>query len=224
MTARPGLYTRGMACALCETRRPRRFCPGVRGDICTTCCGAEREVTVSCPLDCEYLREARKHDKMPPIDPQQVPNRDINVTDRLLSDNEKLLASLSMTLTRAALETPGVVDFDMRDALDSLTRTYRTLQSGVYYESRPTNPLAAHICDVVQAGIADFRRRETESLGMTKTRDAAILGLLIFMQRFELDQNNGRRKGRAFLDALSRIYANVPGAAPPVASSSLILP
>jgi hypothetical protein len=141
-----------------------------------------------------------------------------------LSDNEKLLAFLSITLSHAASETPGVVDFDMRDALDSLTRTYRSLQSGVYYESRPTNPLAAHICDVVQAGIAEFRRRETENLGMAKTRDAGILGLLVFMQRFELDQNNGRRKGRAFLDALSRIYANEPGAAPPAASSSLILP
>jgi hypothetical protein len=39
-----------------------------------------------------------------------------------------------------------------------------------------------------------------------------------------LDQNNGRRKGRAFLDALSRVYAGEPGAAPPAASSSLILP
>src|ERR1019366_10023299 len=131
----------------------------------------------------------RKHDKTPPIDPAQVPNRDINVTDRLLSDNEKLLASLCLTLARAASETPGVVDFDMRDALDALTRTYRTLQSGVYYESRPTNPLAAHICEVAQAGIAKFRHDESESLGMTKTRDADILGLLVFLQRFELDQN-----------------------------------
>jgi hypothetical protein len=129
-----------------------------------------------------------------------------------------------MTLMRAASETPGVVDFDMRDALDALTRTYRTLQSGVYYESRPTNPLAAHICEVAQAGIAKFRHDETESLGMTKTRDADILGLLVFLQRFELDQNNGRRKGRAFLDALRAIYGNEAGAAPPAASSSLILP
>ena len=224
MGARLDLYTRGMACAICETRRPRRYCPGVRGDICTTCCGTEREVTVSCPLDCEYLREARKHDKTPPIDPEQVPNRDIRVADELLSENEKLLAHLSMTLMRAASETPGVVDFDMRDALDALTRTYRTLQSGVYYESRPTNPLAAHICDVAQAGIAKFRQDETESLGMTKTRDADILGLLVFLQRFELDQNNGRRKGRAFLDALRAIYGDEAGAAPPAASSSLILP
>jgi len=179
---------------------------------------------VSCPLDCEYLREARKHDKTPPIDPQQVPNRDIKVADELLSGNEKLLAFLSLTLTRAASETPGVVDFDMREALDALTRTYRTLQSGVYYESRPNNPLAAHICGVVQAGIAEFRRQETASLGMTKTRDADILGLLIFLQRFELNQNNGRRKGRAFIDALRLIYADAAGSAPPAASSSLILP
>jgi hypothetical protein len=213
-----------MACAICETRRPRRYCPGVGGDICTTCCGAEREVTVSCPLDCEYLRQARKHDKAPPIDPEQVPNRDIKVADELLNQNEELLAFLTMTLTRAAAETPGVVDFDMREALDALIRTYRTLQSGVYYESRPNNPLAARICDGVQAGIEKFRRDQTERLGMTKTRDGDILGLLVFMQRFELDQNNGRRKGRAFLDALRKVYAEEGGAAPPAASSSLILP
>ena len=179
---------------------------------------------MTCPLECEYLREARKHDKAPPIDPEQIPNRDIDVKDELLSENEKLLAFLSLVLMRAARETPGVVDFDMREALDALTRTYRTLQSGVYYESRPNNPLAAHICRVVQAGIAEFRREETETLGMTKTRDGDILGLLVFLQRFELDQNNGRRKGRAFLDALSRIYADEAGSGPPAASSSLILP
>jgi hypothetical protein len=213
-----------MACALCRTRRPRRFCPGVQGDICTTCCGAEREVTVSCPLDCEFLREARKHDRTPPIDPQQVPNRDIRVADELLSENEQLLAFVSMLFTRVASDTLGVVDFDVREALDALTRTYRTLQSGVYYETRPNNPLAAHICDVVQAGIAEFRRNETATLGRTKTRDADVLGLLVFLQRFELEQNNGRRKGRAFLDALRAIYAEEPGSAPPAASSSLILP
>ena len=178
---------------------------------------------MSCPLDCEYLREARKHDRTPFIDPRQIPNRDIQVADELLSENENLLAFLSLVLTRAASETPRVVDFDMREALDALIRTYRTLESGVYYESRPNNPLAAHICDTVQAGIAEFRREETETLGMTRTRDGDVLGLLIFLQRFELDQNNGRRKGRAFLDALRAIYTGEPGSPPP-ASSSLILP
>ena len=137
-----------MACAICETRRPRRFCPGVRGDICSLCCGNEREVTVECPLDCEFLQEARKHDKPPVIG--EIPNRDIEVPEKLLRENEHLLSFLSATILRTALETAGVVDYDVRDALESLIRTYRTLNSGVYYESRPANPLALRIYAVVQ--------------------------------------------------------------------------
>jgi hypothetical protein len=179
---------------------------------------------VSCPLDCAYLREARKHDRTPPIDPTKIPNQDITVTEQLLNENEELLAFLSLTLAGAASETPGAVDFDAREALDALIRTYRTLESGVYYESRPTNPLAANICDIVKAGIAEFQREETKRLGMTKTRDAGILGLLVFLQRFELDRNNGRRKGRAFLAALRNVNADESELASAPPSSSLILP
>ena len=45
------------------------------------------------------------------------------------------------------MQVPGVVDRDVLEALDGLIRTYRTLQSGVYYESRPNNPLAGSIYD-----------------------------------------------------------------------------
>ena len=212
-----------MACAICDTRRPRRFCPGVRGEICSLCCGNEREVTVDCPLDCEFLLEARKHEKHPELDAAVIPNRDIHVSEKLLRDNEELLAFLSATFLRTAMETPGVIDFDIREAIESLIRTYRTLQSGVYYESLPGNPLAARIHAVVQEALAEYRKAEQEQLGMTRTRDADVLGLLVFLQHFELNQNNGRRRGRSFLDALRRFYSpDPPPEAPPV--SSLILP
>ena len=103
----PTFYTKGMACAICETRRPRRFCPGVRGDICSTCCGTEREVTVDCPLDCEYLRDARRFDKPVAIDVEQVPNREVAVTENFLAANEDLCCSWGQTLAVAALHTPG---------------------------------------------------------------------------------------------------------------------
>ncbi|MBZ5584212.1 MAG: hypothetical protein LAQ30_18760, partial [Acidobacteriia bacterium] len=103
-----------MVCAICQTRRPRRFCPGVRGDICAICCGTEREVSVSCPLDCEYLQEARKHDAAPHIG--KIPNPDIRVTESLLRENENLFVSVSAALAKAALATPGVVDFDVRES------------------------------------------------------------------------------------------------------------
>ena len=212
-----------MACAICETRRPRRFCPGVRGDICSVCCGTEREVTVDCPLDCEYLEESRKREKPRPLAGRELPNRDIRVTEKLLHDNQELLAFLTITLVKSALEAPVVVvDSDVREALDGLIRTYRTLQSGVYYESMPANPLAAGIYSSVQNALTEFRRDEPRRLGMTRTRDADVLGILVYLQHFEIDRNNGRRRGRAFLDALRAFYPAAPVSAGP--ASSLILP
>ena len=78
-------------CRICETRRPKRWCPGVNGEICSPCCGAEREVTVDCPLDCEYLLEARRHEKLPGVNPDEFPNRDVRVTDEFIRDHELLL-------------------------------------------------------------------------------------------------------------------------------------
>lgn len=210
-----------MACAICETRRPRRFCPGVRGDICTICCGEEREVTVNCPLDCEYLRDAHRHEKVPPVDESKVPNLDIRVTESFVEEHAELAMFLGAMAFKGAMETEGAVDFDVREALEGLIRTYRTLQSGVYYESIPNNPLAAAIYRSVQNGVAEARSKETERFGMTKTRDADVLGCLVFLQRMEYDRNNCRKLGRAFLSFLGTVYEPEPaGEAPP----SLIIP
>src|SRR3954452_4557994 len=97
----PNFYTKGMACAICETRRPRRFCPGVRGDICSICCGTEREMTVHCPFECEYLQEARLHDKPATIDPAEIPNRDVRITEKFVDDHETLLAFLGNVVASA---------------------------------------------------------------------------------------------------------------------------
>jgi hypothetical protein len=212
-----------MACAICEIRRPRRFCPGVRGDICSLCCGTEREVTVDCPLDCEYLAEARRHEKPQPLDEAQIPNRDIEVTERFLEEREELLAFLGKSLAEAAFATPGAVDFDVREALAGLIRTYRTLQSGVYYESVPANPLAGNVYRLVQEAAAGYRQEETRRLGVSRTRDADVLGILVFFERLELDRNNGRRRGRAFLDMMRHFYSG-DDLAPAPPASPLILP
>ena len=212
-----------MSCALCRVRRARRSCPGVRGEICTICCGREREVSVTCPLDCEHLREARRHEKPVPLDPAQVPHREIEVTEKFLADNEELLIFLGRTLGMAALETAGAADFDVRSALDALIRTYVTLQSGVYYETRPDNALAKRLYDAVQQGVAEFRRSEQDRTGLPKTRDADILGLLVFFERLELGRNNGRPRGRAFIDLLRGFYSEAAGVAE-TAKSRLVVP
>jgi len=213
-----------MACAICETRKPKRFCPGVRGEISAICCGTEREVTVDCPLDCEYLIESRRHDKPSGIDVADLPNRDIQVTESMLDRQKPLLLYISGAMIRTAMETPGLVDWDMREALDALIRTYRTLQSGVFYESRPTNPLAAVVYEAVQQAVPEFRKLEQDQLGMTRTRDADVLAMLVFLQHFELDRNNGRKRSRAFIQTLGSFYIEMMPPQEPERGSSLVVP
>jgi hypothetical protein len=214
-----------MSCAICRTRKPRRFCPGVNGDICTLCCGAEREVTVTCPYDCPFLQEARRHEHTEPVDPKTFPNQDIRISEEFLGEHEALLVVAMTSLALGAMETPGAVDRDVRDALDALIRTQRTLQSGVYYESRPENKLADRIFSEAQKGLEEFRKKEHEDLGLTHTRDSDVLGVLVFLQRLELDRSNGRPRGRAFLDSLRGFLSDVDGGAPQTTPESpLIVP
>ncbi|HVW83287.1 MAG TPA: hypothetical protein VHB50_01335, partial [Bryobacteraceae bacterium] len=129
-----------MNCAICGVRKPKRYCPGVQGEICTICCGTEREQSVDCPLDCEYLRDAHEHERHPELKAESIPNSDIEVSEEFLQQNEWVLLLLSSALAQGAMKNPGVTDYDIRDALDSLVQTYRTLQSGLYYEARSSNP------------------------------------------------------------------------------------
>lgn len=177
---------------------------------------------MACPLDCEYLREARRHEKPGAGRPDPLPNSDIRVSEEFLKSREGLLESMVRTLVGTALETEGVVDLDVRDALAALIRTYRTLATGIQYETRPENRLAAGLFGAVQEAIAAYRSRETERLGMPRTRDNDVLGLLVFLQHFELDRNNGRKRGRACLDALREFYGEPPREAPPSASPLIL--
>jgi hypothetical protein len=210
-----------MSCAICETRKPRRYCPGVRGEICAPCCGAEREVTVECPFECEHLQEARRHERVPELKEEEIPNRDIEITDAFLEENDPLVALSSRMLLEAAGETPGAIDADVRQALGALIRTFRTRQSGLYYESRPENPLAAAVQQGFQARLEKFRQELTRNATGGAIRDAALLGVLVFLERIALHYDNGRKRGRSFLHFL---HGRFPASPPPVGPASLIVP
>lgn len=211
-----------MVCKICEIRRAKRSCPAVHGEICSLCCGREREMTLDCPLDCEYLEEARKHEHLVEVKPDEFPNQDIRVTETFLRDQEMLLVAMGRAVLMAGLETPGAVDADIREALAAVIRTYRTLESGLYYETRPENPVAAEVSRRIQEAAAEFRRIETEKLQMTRTRDADVLGVLTFLERLGIDRNNGRKRGRAYLDFLRRQFPDTAGQAAPDAGSLIV--
>jgi hypothetical protein len=199
-------------CKLCEKRRARRHCPGVEGEICAQCCGSARENTIDCPVSCEYLREARFHEQPPAIPDDQVSNKDIRLSETFLREMEPLVYTLALALKRA-IESGNAVDFDAREALDAEIRTYRTLQTGLIYETRPANPYAVAIQQKLREAVEELRKELAEQQGMHMLRDADVLGVLVFLQRLEMQYNNGRPRGRAFQDFLAGYLPEVPAPA-----------
>lgn len=192
-------------CKICEKRRARRHCPGKEAEICAPCCGNEREVTIDCPSSCSYLREARLHEEPLPLREDQVPNLDVKLSEKFIRDNEALVYMLALALRRA-MQEQNAVDADAREAIEAAIRTYRTLESGLIYETRPANPYAAAIQDKLRDAVEELRKgiAENKSLqSLPPLRDADVLGALVFLQRLELQYSNGRRRGRAFHDFLA---------------------
>jgi hypothetical protein len=214
-----------VSCRICESRKPRRYCPGVVGDICAPCCGTERENTVSCPLDCEYLLESRRHERFDAVDPDSMPNRDIRVSEEFLGEHEQLLGFLSRVLLAAALQAHDATDRDVRDALEALIKTYRTRQSGLIYETRPDNPYAGMIVQHVNASLEQFQEELRRESGMRTLRDTDVLGVLVFVQRIAVHWDNKRPRGRSFLSLLfERHGEQLTPAAPEEPPGSLLLP
>ena len=207
-----------MKCKICNIRKPRRFCPGVDGDICALCCGNERERTITCPLECPYLQEAHEHERTPDIRITDLPNRDIPVTDQFLRNHELLLQFILALLLRSSMETPGALDSDVRGAIEAIIRTYRTSATGLVYESVPENPVAGGIFTRMREGLDKLREALIEK-GATP-RDNEFLGIFVYLQHVELARNNGRPRCRAFMDFLRQLF---PDYRAPKVDSPLIL-
>lgn len=192
-------------CVICGLRKPRRTCVGVHGEICSICCGTERERSVHCPITCSYLQEAHRHEKVEPVDPASIPNQDIRVSEEFLNLNQALLAFVGSALFEASITGDDVTDLDVRAALDTLIATYRAKNSGLYFDAKSENSFAASIDEHVKKRIQAVQEREREATGgITAIKDSALLAVLVFLQRLEYMENNQRPRSKAFLDFLGR--------------------
>jgi hypothetical protein len=114
------------------------------------------------------------------------------------------------------------LDRDARETLEAMIRTWRTLESGIYYQTRPVNPLAMGMYDAGLAAIESFREEEKRQLGVSRTRDADVLGVLAHLDDLAIAFDNGRPRGRAFLHLLWDFYAAAETAPEPPPPSLLV--
>jgi hypothetical protein len=218
-----------VSCAICEVRKEKRFCPAVHGRICPQCCGEQREVTLDCPLDCPYLRQAREHEKPRPadqIDPAGL-FLQVEVSDQFMYEKEHLLMGLTYALAKAARADRSLHDQDLIASLSMLAHSYeRRVNSGLHYEEPLTTDARRRVAAEVETMVKEYREAEQKHVGYSTLRDSDLLKALVFLLRLGYGRTSGRPKSRAFVEFL---YAQFPEkesavVAPQETGSRIILP
>ena len=194
-----------MSCAICETRKEKRFCPAAHARICPQCCGEQREVTLDCPSDCPYLQQARQNER--PREGAQLPLAEllpeVEIPDRFVYEREPLLVGLTFTVSKRARLDRSVNDRDAIAALKTLAKSYQTLVgSGLVYEERTASVPQQALVEDMQKMIAEYRAMEEKHLGSFTLRDSDALRGIVFVLRLAEARTSGRPKSRAFLDFL----------------------
>jgi hypothetical protein len=218
-----------LSCAICDVRKEKRFCPAVHGRICPQCCGEQREVTLDCPSDCPYLRQAREHEK-----PRSAEQFDasalflqVEISDQFTYQHEHLLMGLSYALAQAAHADRGLNDRDLISALSALCTKYeRLVNSGLHYEQPLTSSMQHAASAMLEEMLKQYREAEQQQLGHSTLRDSDVLKALVFLLRLGHGRTSGRPKSRAFVDFL---FAQFPEqksglAGPSDSSSGIIVP
>jgi len=218
-----------LACAICETRKEKRFCPALHGRICAVCCGTGREVTIECPRECPYLQQARRQERRQDLshaDPA-VYFAQVEIPEDVVYRLESLIVGLGYGLSEAARHEASLQDRDMLAILTSLAKTYETLvNSNLVYEVPTANPVQQGIADKLQKMIAEYRALEQQQLGQATLRDLDVLQVLVFLLRLGLSRSNGRPHSRAFLEFLEEGFPRQESglAGPEEPGSQLIIP
>ena len=218
-----------LSCAICETRKEKRFCPAVHGRICPQCCGEQREVTLDCPSDCPYLMQARAHEKprsADQIDPASL-FLQIEVSDRFMYEKEHLLMGLTYALAKAARADRGLHDQDLISALSMLATAYeRRANSGLHYEQPLTSESQRRAAAEVENMVKEYRAAEQQHMGYSTLKETEVLTALVFLIRLATGRTTGRPKSRAFVEFLFAQFPEKESAvvSPQEAGSRIILP
>jgi hypothetical protein len=218
-----------LSCAICETRKEKRFCPAVHGRICPQCCGEQREVTLDCPGECPYLQQAREHEKPRPADDfdSAALFLQVEISEQFTYEREHLLMGLSYALAKAARSDRSLNDRDLIGALTAMCTSYeRLVNSGLHYQQPVTGRAQQVVAMQVEAMMKQYREAEQKQLGYSTLRDGDVLKSLVFLLRLAHGRTSGRPKSRAFIDFLFAQFPEKQSSllAPQEAGSRIIVP
>ena len=192
-----------MACPICDKRKAARFCPAKGEQICTVCCGTEREVTITCPVDCAHLLAAHRYeDEHPRHLPADTPLLDEKVPSQIIHTHQHIMGAMAFSIAKFCVSQAAITDAEVLAAIQALAETYKTLRTGIYYEKPPEAPLPRQLYAAVAASINEVKERQTERAGFSALKDSDIFYLLVFLYRMGLLRGNGRPRSRRYIEFL----------------------
>ena len=193
-------------CPLCQARKAKRFCPAKQARICPVCCGKKREVEIDCPADCVYLHSGREYERTRRTRLGAGGQLTSRLWDRAFqSRNMELLTGLWTTIHQSRSESPALVDADVREALERLLQTYRTLEGGIYYDHVP-DTLTQKVLYGSLKSLLD-QRRKPEDLSASTPKTGDVLDCLQLSLEMANLSEPSRPRSREFLDRLSAMVS-----------------
>lgn len=195
-------------CPLCGKRTAARNCPARATKICSVCCGTKREVEIDCPADCGYLAQGRAWE----AGRQEPPSRVNTFGEQFLSRHGATIGAMVQAVIEERAASPALLDSDVMAALAALRATLRTLDSGLYYDTRPEGSLAAaSLYRRLKTLLDDWIRTQSpdsDDPRVLKVSEAsAILG---FLESTGQHHGSDRRRSRRFLDWLGEAVPSEP--------------
>ena|SRR5882724_135872 len=195
-----------MKCLLCGNRKAKRQCPAKGQQICPVCCGTKREVEIDCPSDCTYLHEGREYESARIARTGQLPARTPRLWDeRFANRHYGVFLALWRVILSERDRFHELVDADVQATLDSLIRTYETLDRGIYYESLPPSAVQRSLYLAVKSLLDEPNKELDVSRDRLKTE--TILDCLRFQKELAAWVALPRPKSRVFLDHLEDLVS-----------------
>jgi hypothetical protein len=213
-----------VSCPICEKRKPERFCPS-RGDkICAICCGKEREVTIDCHSDCPHLLSARRYEleNRKPLASGDIAFPDVELTLDLIRRNQAALSGIGLMVLKFTTENPALRDPEALAALGALAETFRTLESGIYFERPPDAPLPRALYSQLAHFLEEFKKQQAQQTAFSQPKNSEVFRLIVFLLRVGRRESNGKPRSRTFLDFLRAQFSSERPAQPE--TSRIIMP
>ena len=189
-------------CPLCRTRKAKRFCPAKQAHICPVCCGQKREVEIDCPADCVYLQSGREYERSRRLEQGDIGQLTEGLWRRVFHGrNAQVVLGLWTAIDEYRSRFPSLVDADVREVVGQLARTYRTLESGLYYDHEPDTLRQKGLYGSLKSFLEDLQKPEDLSAPAPKTGD--LLDCLQLNLELLERSDPSRPRSRDFLDWLA---------------------